>query len=228
MADARRDSSGQAHRVTSQGSTIRSIGALTATAWTGIGGFAVLVAAQSLLRANPSPVHDYVSEYAAGPSGWIQTTAFTLLASGEFALGTAWWLRGQSWHIRLVAVMVGLGGLVDLMSAVFEIDADGAAATTHGRIHDLAGFVGFLAVLGAMILTAVLASRSADLRPLRRPSTVTAALCVLGFFAVGVAEDGGWVGLAQRYVLAVVVGWYAVLAHRLGTLAGATTTHASS
>lgn len=154
---------------------------------------------------------DFISEYAVGRGGWVQTLAFLALCVGDAAVAALWWLTHADRTSRVVALLIGTGALVDVTSAAFETDADGAASTVHGQVHDLAGLVGFLAVLAAMGLTGWAARHETGLRPVRVPSLVAAGLVVVGFFGVALGEQIGYGGLAQRLVLGVTLAWELIL-----------------
>lgn len=182
----------------------------------GVAVFAALLALQSIFRGDRSPVRDFVSEYAVGTHGWVQTIAFVILGTAELALGSALWLASSGRRgLHVVAVLVGAGCLVDWTSALFEIDLDGAPTTTHGQVHDIAGMVGFLSLTIAMVILWLVGRRTPGWRGVARWSGAAALLMVVGFVAVGTAEPAGWGGLAQRYVIVVFLGWYAILARHL-------------
>lgn len=179
----------------------------------GIALFALLVLAQSALRHDRSPVRDFVSEYAVGDQGWVQNLAFLGLGLGELALGIALWLnaRGRG-GLRLVAVIVGVGGLAAWASAAFEADLDEAPSTLHGQVHDLVGLVAFLSLFAAMIVRWRVGRPTPNLRRAAAMSGIAALLMLVGFPLVGAGESHGWGGLAQRYMIAVFLGWLAILA----------------
>ncbi|HUR25333.1 MAG TPA: DUF998 domain-containing protein [Candidatus Thermoplasmatota archaeon] len=188
--------------------------------------FALAVVGQAVFRSDHSWVREEISQYANGPGGWFQTVAFVVLGLGELALGYGLWKAAAgSTLVRITSLLVAVGGLVDLTSAAFPIDPEGVT-TTAGEIHDLAGMVGFFqALVSAVLFTR---ARSGDLswQTVRRASLAATVLLVIGFVGIVMGESGGWGGVAQRFMIFVILGWYLVLGRHL--VRGPGTTAASA
>lgn len=177
--------------------------------------FAVTVIGQTLFRSDRSPSRDFVSEYAIGDFGWIQTLGFLVLGLAEFALAYGLWRVAESARtVRVASFLIGVGGVVDVVSAIFPTDLD-EAHTTSGRIHNLAGIVGFVAILVAMVLLSRARRADEEWRSTRRVSFLVALLSVIFFILIGAAEEGGWSGIPQRIFILVFLGWYVVLGLQL-------------
>lgn len=177
--------------------------------------FALIVIGQTLLRSDRSPSRDFVSEYAIGDFGWIQTVGFVVLALAEFALAYGLWsVAEQGRSVRVASVLIGVGGLVDLLSAIFPTDLD-EAVTTSGQIHNLVGIVGFFALLVAMAFMSRARRTDETWRVTRTASLSLAVLSVIFFILIGAGESGGWSGIPQRIFILAFLAWYVVLGRQL-------------
>src|SRR5437868_8511429 len=96
--------------------------------------FGLAIAALHLLEPQLDPMTRAISQYVHGPYGALMTAAF--LAAGVGSLALAITLHGVS---RVGQVCLGIAGTGSLLSAVFQVDADGAPDTVTGAIHEGVG-----------------------------------------------------------------------------------------
>lgn len=179
----------------------------------GLVGFAGLVAAQHLWRADDlPPAEHFVSEYAVGEGGWVQVVAFlswaaSLAATAEVAR------RGSASSGRRIAQAVSLAGLAAgavgaVACAAFTTETvagelpAGVVKSTAGELHDLGSAFIFFGLLVAAVASVRLVRR----RGYRLSVLGLAVLLVLipsGLVALGY-DAPGW---GQRGFIAVGCLW---------------------
>jgi hypothetical protein len=201
---------------------------LGAVAISGAVVFAVVVIGESLLRTDRSVSRDFVSEYAVGAAGWIQTVAFLVLASAEFALALGLWRAGKGDRVAYVgSLLLALVGAADVVSAIFETDLE-EAVTTSGKIHNTVGIASFLVLVIAMFLLSRLRRLDDSWATARRASFVSGILGLVCFVLIGAGDSGGWPGIPQRVFILVFLTWYALLGLRLNHAAQANASRAET
>jgi hypothetical protein len=189
--------------------------ALSTTALRGLAGagfvlFAAIVLLLPAIEDDYSPVYDAISEGALGPYGYLQVAAFFALGIGSISLAT---LLLRDIRSPQVGALVGLSGVCMLVAGAFPADRmDSASTTTHGTIHLLAAALAFVAVIGAMLLSARQFRSNETLRPLARRSFAL-GLAALALFVMAGAGIGPF-GLIQRANVAVVLVWLISVALR--------------
>lgn len=185
----------------------------------GTGAFAALVALSHPLRPELPATEHFVSEYAVGSGGWLQTLAFACWAVG---LGSAAALaarlpagpgrRGrQARPLAFGALVAAAAGAV--LCGVFETQTvggvlpEGVARTTEGRLHDF----GSLLVLGGIVVAALAAARLLSRRYRWFVAGLAvaffawpAALVMLGFDAPGIGQRG-FIALGCAWTVAFAV-----------------------
>jgi Protein of unknown function (DUF998) len=81
-----------------------------------------------------------LSEYVIRPYGWLAVLLLLCLAMSIVATGSRLWLLSENRPSRVGAVLVGLAGLVLVITALSPTDPPDASVTTlHGQIHTLLG-----------------------------------------------------------------------------------------
>lgn len=195
----------------------------------GTGAFVALVALAHPLRPELPAAEHFVSEYAVGSGGWVQTLAFGCWAAGlAGAAALAARLppgpgRRGRWARPLAVGALGAAAAGAVLCGAFETQTvggvlpDGVARTTEGRLHDL----GSLLVLGGIVVAALAAARVLS----RRYRWVVAGLAA-AFFAwpaalVMLGVDAP--GIGQRGLIALGCVWtgaFAVAAARAVTRTG--------
>lgn len=168
-----------------------------------------------------------ISENALGGSGWIMTVAWFAGGAGVLvlALGLHRSLRPGD-GVRLSVWLMVVAALVGFVaSGVFRTDvpdADGVTGTTvAGQLHDLAGLVGFVALLVAgFVLRGVFARdpRWQDLPlPTRWFARALPAMFVTRVSMV-IVQLPGSAGLVQRILWLFMLAWLAPIGWRVRRL----------
>jgi Protein of unknown function (DUF998) len=189
-----------------------------------IGGplFVVVGLAQALTRHGFDLAKQALSMLTLGSAGWIQTASF--LVTGALALACATGMRrvlggrpGGTWAPRLIYVY-GAGLIV---GGLFHPDAgdgfppgtpdgQGVVRTWHGALHQTAGSLAFLALIGTCLLLARY-YRSCDDVARARTSRVVGALFIACL--MGSAAPAGSLTLFIGVSIAMV--WMAIVATQL-------------
>jgi hypothetical protein len=149
-----------------------------------------------------------ISELALGRAGWLMVLAFSALAAGTFMLAVL--LRRTGGGV-VAPALLALAAPLSLVSAVFRTDLTGAAVTTHGEVHQVAGIVTFVLMLAAMAVSAVRLRHEPRWRPVVLPTLLLEFTGLLGFFLVPVLGDARF-GLAQRVLIGSFITWMLVAA----------------
>ena len=199
---------------------------LRALLWTGVIGplgFIVTFLLAGAVRPGYSAAHNYVSQLATGPGGWVQTVNF--FACGAlivaFAVGLRMAIKGRRGSTG-VPVLLAVFGLALLVDGIFTTDPangypPGAATvvTNRGSIHVLAALIAF----GCLGIAALVVARRFPKESQSRLWVVysmAAAVAVLGYLVAvftGAVPDAV-VGVAQRVAIIVGLTWVAMLAGR--------------
>ncbi|HMK91812.1 MAG TPA: DUF998 domain-containing protein [Thermoleophilia bacterium] len=192
------------------------------------------LAVQHVLRPSYDPVRAFVSAFVVGRYGSLQVVAFIALAIGLLclavglrrALPTSMWLRAGVTLLLICAAAT-------TVAAIFVTDLPGAAATASGIVHGVAGDIGYLALVGAMIATSLHFAGDQRWRRLFGWCAGLALLSVVMLAAMFLTLDTIIAGLTQRlfglstfaWVLLVSIALLqAVLAGHYGRLPAGTDT----
>lgn len=197
------------------GPTARQRAGPLAAAWLGaFGAIGALTFLGNLLvvhlaDSGPSPITDYVSDYANGPLGGAFTAGLIAHALGNAALALGIWLtvspstRG-SWG----AILLGLAAAGLLVAGVYPTDAPGAASTTAGTVHRGAAMVSFPVEVLSLTLLATAFGQSHRWRGYVRQTVVIAILATVALLWLVVAvRVGSPSGLAERAALLALLVW---------------------
>jgi hypothetical membrane protein len=156
-----------------------------------------LVLAESLQPAGYDAVRDTISALAAHGATDRGVMTAALAGLGTCHVVTAIGLRPVA---RVGRLMLGAGGLATVLVAVFAQPAHGNSVA-----HTVAAAIAFIA-LGAWPLAAAGPAPTAPL--LRRPTSVTAAIALLGLVVWFAAElHGGQRGVAERAAAGAQALW---------------------
>ncbi|MDC7807211.1 DUF998 domain-containing protein [Luteimonas sp BLCC-B24] len=185
--------------------------------WAGIAlaALALFVAsalALHLRRPDLDPVHSQMSLYLIGPWGPLLQAAYASLAAGMGAL--AWGLRSASSpHARSSAplLLFGLGGLALTITAYAWMDLPGVDRTFEGLVHGLSAQAAFLCATGGMVLQALRFAADSAWRATARWALPWALLCFASIWVLAAWRDAPR-GLAQKTVIALIVGWLVCVA----------------
>lgn len=185
-----------------------------------MGGTVIAVALIAVLHVlNPGlhPAQRPTSEYAVGPFGYLMTAAFVSWSVATWAL-----ITGLRRHLPAQATSrVGIGllsmwGVGLLVAAMFPIDPEGAATTTAGTVHSLAGPLTFISLVTGMVLISRRLKRDERWIATHRVVWPLALITIPEFLVGGVTRAAGaGAGIAQRVMLLTVASWFVLVAHRL-------------
>lgn len=138
------------------GSGVAKMGKAAGTAAAACFGYAVImVGILPFLRPDYDATVNWISDYAVGPFGWLQTSVFVVTSLGVLALlvgliraGPANWIARTG--IFFLSVLVP--GLI--VAALFQTDLPHHKMTQHGLIHTLDALINFLSGLVAALFLA--------------------------------------------------------------------------
>lgn len=182
--------------------------------------FVVILLVEGALRPGYDPIYHTGSELELGARGWIQRTNFIVMSAGMFAFAAGVQRSLDSTIGPLLLAVFGSGLII---AGVFPPDPvrgyppgapiDRAAELSRGaRIHDVAGPVMFLALLGAGIALA------GQLRGGWRLYTILTAgigFALTVWTVVAYRKDAANTGLVQRGLIVVYWSWIGALAIHL-------------
>lgn len=175
-------------------------------------------AAVIILNIVQAPPYDAVSQPASqlalGTGGWLMVVGFVGLAVGTLLVGLVLG-RMLATFTTAPVVLLLVAGVLGFVPAVFPTDAQGAALTVHGLIHNLTGVVTFLLYVAAMITAVFRFKRSAFWQPLQGPTKIWAAAGVVAFVLIMALGKANLFGLTERIALAVFISWMITLVVRV-------------
>lgn len=188
---------------------------LARLAMAGFALFIVILIAFHFIQPELNPMTRFGSEYAAGELGWLMKLAFFAFAAGLLSLALSLWFgvaaQGRS-TVGIILLAVAAIGI--LGSGLFNADLQGGDRTQTGVLHDLFGFLAFLALIPAMFLVSRrlrrLGPSAGFYRALRVLPWLVLALFLLMMFVFGPV---GLVGLGQRLFLIAMFAWLIMVAH---------------
>ncbi|GMQ86019.1 MAG: hypothetical protein BMS9Abin07_1591 [Acidimicrobiia bacterium] len=192
-----------------------SVGVLGAMGVAAVAYFVATFVVLHFVQPELDPVEHFVSRYAFGRFGWLVTLAFVVVGVGTLALALGLHRSLQpGFRVATSVVLMSIAGVGFVGSGIFKtnpLSPSGITApTATGILHDLAGFVLFVALLiGAFILRGVFA-RDARWHGLER-SALRFALGMLFAATVMFAVPRDVVGLVQRGLLAIMMTWLGVV-----------------
>ncbi|MDG6988788.1 MAG: DUF998 domain-containing protein [Nitrososphaerota archaeon] len=174
--------------------------ALCAAAVGGIGYLGLVILALSLATRGYSPVTQMASDYGVGPYAFWMDSGFFAAGLGFASLGAVLAVSHRERAQRAGGALLVLAGAMLIVNAFNATDVEGAAATFHGTVHNMAGATFFLtAPIGL-----VLAGRGFG------PSWFAFVLAAFAAAALSLAVDSamglGAAGLVERLVILVTFG----------------------
>jgi hypothetical protein len=183
-----------------------------------------------LLRPDFDPWSRFVSEYAAGPFGYLVSSAFYTLSLASAALVISLYrATAPVGRARVGQFFLGFWSVAALLAGIFPADPAGTGETPAGLLHTQAEMFGLGAlVFGSLI---VLDRWRHDLRwvSLIRPALIPALIAMAGAqwiilaFTVGGPELAP--ALAQRGLLAGSLVWILLVGWRLHRIATGSLAH---
>ena len=170
---------------------------------------ALVITANLIQRDEYSAAGSAVSLLALGRAGWLMTLAFVALGMGTILIAVT--VRRSVKRALVGPACLTVGGLLTVLSAVFQADRDGAAATMHGHIHMALGLTNFLLVVTAIAACGVAFRRTESWRRFGKVSVIWALLALAEIISVFVLPDAVF-GVAQRSFLGTCIIWMVVTA----------------
>jgi hypothetical membrane protein len=168
----------------------------------------IMVALTAVQSPTYSPVSQAMSELALGRGGGLMNLAFVCLGSGMILVGVL--IRRTIPRARVLPAMLGLGGILGILSGVFNTNGDGPP-TLVSRIHVTVGISLFVLMIFTMATAAVTFQRSPHWRPFALPTAIWALAGLGTFFLVPLLGDPRF-GLAQRAFVATWLSWLIAVA----------------
>lgn len=168
-----------------------------------------------LRRPDLDPVHSQMSLYLIGAWGPLLQAAYASLAVGMVALACG--LRtAASPHARSAAplLLFVLGGIALTTTAYAWMDLPGVDRTFEGLVHGVSAQAAFLCATGGMVLQALRFRGDPAWRATARWALPWALVCFTSIWVLAAWRDAPR-GLAQKTVIALIVGWLACVAFAL-------------
>jgi hypothetical protein len=181
----------------------------------GIVYFIVVVVVMHVLRPEYNPINHAVSNYAAGPYGYLMTTAFFVLAVSVFAMAFGLFRSIALTNLSRVAILLlCLASIGTAVMGIFPGDARALhpPATITGVIHWTAAALSFLSIMIAAFLLSNTFKTDERFQRFQRLCFILALAMVGALLLYGVMALVGWIGIGQRIYLAVCLLWLIVLA----------------
>lgn len=187
-----------------------------------LAGIALFVAAAislHLLRPELDPVHTQMSVYLIGPWGPLLQAAYVALSVAMAGLAWAAW-RGAPPASRSAAplLMLVLGGLCLSITAYAWMDLPGVEASLEGLLHGVTAQGAFLFTTSGLVLQALRLRHDARWRRQARWLLPWALACFGAIWVLALWRELPR-GLAQKAVIASIVGWLAAMALHMRRLA---------
>jgi len=197
--------------------TVRSISSLmTYASLIGIGAPVVFYAVMVLLgiiTPHYNAISQFGSELSLYKYGWAMITNFIGFGILEllFAL-SVFQTFGTDTSGKLGSVMVGVLGAGFLIAGTFVTDPNGTIRTIHGGFHFAAAIlIFFISMPAGSVVFAYRFRRQAKIFAIY--SLISGVLTPILFIATVTA--GSILGLMERIVIAIILGWLSVLAYEL-------------
>jgi hypothetical protein len=170
----------------------------------------LVVAALPYLRPEYDASINWISDYAVGRLGWLQTSVFIGASAGVFALlvglirtGPATWIA----RTGLVFLSVLVPGL--LVAAIFQTDLPHHPMTQHGLIHNLDALANFLCGLIAALFLAASFGDDPLWRPFRGTALILAVFTVVALVNQFLTDALRlpWSGVSNRVFAGSLMLW---------------------
>lgn len=184
----------------------------SALAAAGLACFLAAALALHLLRPELDPVASQMSLYLIGPWGGLLQAAYVALSVAM--VGLAWDARRSidpAARSAAPLLMFVLAGLCLSTTAYAGMDLPGAGPSLEGLVHGISAQGAFLFATTAMVLQAIGLRRDRHWRAQARWLLAWALACFAAIWVLALWRDLPR-GLAQKAVIALIVGWLAAVA----------------
>lgn len=185
-------------------------------AWTlpaaaGIAWFVAAAIALHLLRPELDPVHSQMSRYLVGDWGPLLQSAYAALGVAMVFLAIGLY-RTMPPPARSAApvLLFTLGAVSLTVTAYAAMDLPGVDASLEGFIHGITAQGAFLFATSALVLQALRFRHDSRWRRHARWLLPWAVACFAAIWVLALWRDAPR-GLAQKTVIAMIVGWLAAV-----------------
>ena len=167
---------------------------------------AALVVLNVVQGASYNAIEQAGSQLELGRAGGLLVVGFFALALGTLILAYVLGVTLGSFR-ALPVVLLAADGVIGLLPALFQTDGQNAAPSTHGLVHNLAGFITFLLYVAAMISCAFAFRSSSYWSRASRPAAAWAVAAICSFAVLLVLGGLKMFGLGERVALAAFLSW---------------------
>lgn len=177
----------------------------------GLAGFVLAAVALHLLRPDLDPVHSQMSLYLIGAWGGLLQAAYVLLALSMCVL--AWGLyRVLPQAARSIAplLMFVPAGISLSTTAYAWMDLPDAQRSLEGLVHGLSAQAAFLCATAGLVLQALGLRRAPHWQRQARWLLAWALACFAAVWVLALWRELPR-GLAQKAVIAMIIGWLATV-----------------
>jgi len=170
--------------------------------------FSLIILALHFEPTGYNPVTQVVSDYAVGPFGSVMSVGFVAGGVGLSLLGVALVLAEMEPRaFRVGAYMVLIAGLALFFVGAFPTDLEGQATTFHGTVHSLLSQIVFsFGPIGMLLITFSYGKRWFALM-------LPIYLGTGAFLAANLSLSLGVSGLAERFFIVLLLGWWIALSY---------------
>lgn len=174
--------------------------------------FLAAAVALHVLRPELDPVHSQMSLYLIGPWGSLLQAAYVALALAMAGLAwNAWRTAPLPARSAAPLLMLGLGGLCLCITAYAWMDMPGVDASFEGLVHGITAQGAFLFTTTGLVLQALRLRHDPRWRRHARWLLPWALACFAAIWVLALWRELPR-GLAQKAVIALIVGWLGALA----------------
>lgn len=178
----------------------------------GIAWFVVAAVSLHLLRPELDPVHSQMSRYLVGDWGPLLQSAYAALGVAMVALAIGLYRTMPPAARSAAPLLLFVLGAVSLTATAYAaMDLPGIDASLEGFVHGVTAQGAFLFATTALVLQAMRLRRDPQWQRHARWLLPWAIACFIAIWVLAFWRDAPR-GLAQKTVIAMIVGWLAAVA----------------
>lgn len=186
----------------------------------------LVVAALPFLRPEYDASVNWISDYAVGRLGWLQTSAFIGTSFGVLALLIGLMRVGPvNWMARTGVAFLGVLVPGLFVAALFHTDLPGQGPTQHGLIHNMDALANFLCGLIAALFLAASFGDDPRWRAFRGTALIVAIFSVVALVNQFLTDALRlpWSGVSNRVFAGSLMIWLLLTALHMRRVAAAAT-----